>query len=79
MTQQRRLTNLRFADDVLLVAGSAEVLEGMLADLAREAGMVGLQRDLHGSERVPDARSRAAHRIHCVTGNIPITQCLGNR
>ena len=43
ITELRWLTNLRFADDVLLTAGSAEVLEAMLADLAREAGAVGLQ------------------------------------
>ena len=43
VTDGRRLTNLRFADDVLLVACSGEVLQGMLEDLAREAGKVGLQ------------------------------------
>ena len=32
-----------FADDVILVASSGDMLEAMLADLAREAGKVGLQ------------------------------------
>ena len=43
VTEDQRLTNLRFADDVLLLASSAGMLEGMLEDLAREAGRIGLQ------------------------------------
>ena len=39
----RRLTNLRFADDVLLVAESAAKLQEMLADLADAAAQVGLE------------------------------------
>ena len=39
----RRLTNLRFADDVLLVAASAAKLQEMLADLADAAAQVGLE------------------------------------
>ena len=33
MAGGQRLTNLRFVDDVLLVAGGAASLKGMLADL----------------------------------------------
>lgn len=40
---ERRLTDLRFAGDVLLIASTAGELEGMLEDLAGEAGQVGLQ------------------------------------
>ena len=38
-----RLTNLRFADDILLVAAGAAEMESMLNDLAGGAGLVGLQ------------------------------------
>ena len=40
-----RLTNLRFADDVLLIANGLEELKGMLADLVAVAEAHGL--DLH--------------------------------
>ena len=43
ISEQRRLTNLRFADDVLLVACDAESLKGMLEDLADKAAQVGLE------------------------------------
>jgi hypothetical protein len=39
----RRLTNLRFADDILLLAVSKRQLCGMLEDLAHEATAAGLQ------------------------------------
>ena len=39
----RRLTNLRFADHVLLVAESAAMLQNMLADLSDAAERVGLE------------------------------------
>ena len=39
----KRLTNLRFADDVLLIAQSAGKLESMLEDMAGGAAEVGLQ------------------------------------
>ena len=38
-----RLTNLRFADDVLLVGSSLQQVSAMLQDLAAAAGKVGLE------------------------------------
>ena len=43
ITQQRQLTNLRFADDVLLTASDATTLERMLTELADAALEVGLE------------------------------------
>jgi hypothetical protein len=42
------LTNLRFADDLLLIATSLPQISDMIADLSKEAGQVGLQ--LHGGK-----------------------------
>jgi len=40
---EERLTNLRFADDVLLIAESEQQLQAMIADLIDETGKVGLE------------------------------------
>ena len=43
MGEGKQLTNLRFADDILLISSSADSLEEMLTDLADGAGKVGLR------------------------------------
>ena len=52
-----RLTNLRFADDILLISTSLPSLSNMIADLCSEANKIGLQ--LH-----PD-KTKILHNAHC--------------
>ena len=47
---ERRISNLRLADEVLLVFSSGGMLENMMADLAREAGEVRLQLHYGGQQ-----------------------------
>jgi len=78
-TDNTQLTNLRFADDLLLVATSLEHLTHMIGDLSTEAGKVGLQlhpdktKILHnGHNTTSRARRRPPNnaRIHNMTIDI---------
>jgi hypothetical protein len=60
-TPTNTLTNLRFADDILLVATSLRQVSDMIADLSIEAGKVGLQ--LH-----PDKTNILHNNCHATTG-----------
>ena len=64
-TSTNTLTNLRFADDILLVATSLDHISHMISDLSTEAGRVGLQlhpdktKILHNSYTMGRACQRA--------------------
>jgi len=49
------MSNLRFADDTVLISTTKEELIEMLADLKRESGKIGLNRNI---DKTVDSRSR---------------------
>ena len=66
-----RMTNLRFADDILLIASSLPDLTAMLTDLCTEAGKIGLELHPDKTKILPNNHTsiKRHHHPNNVTAN----------
>ena len=70
-----RLTNLRFADDILSIASSKDEAQDMLASLARASSEVGLQIHLGKTKllsNIPDAERGYLKKIEVAGGEVEV-------
>ena len=66
------LTNLRFADDVILVATSRSDVSKMIADLSREAGRYGLNLHMGKTKILTNSCTRRPKSIKCLGQDIQV-------
>ena len=66
------LTNLRFADDILLTAGSRQDVAKMISDLAREAAKYGLKVHMGKTVVLTNTLQEAMQTVKCMGQNVRV-------